>query len=547
MAAAVLFAALIAPLLSGAQQVPPRDAAPKANVTGTAVITGRVLAGQTDRGVSAAVVYLTTEPMTSDPQFALTDRTGRFTFDKLPAGTYRISVMPPEHSGRFVFSDDRVAPIDLGVAQTVEIPPVRLPFGASVSGQVVDDRGEPMANVEVYAFAEQPGNPQRERVGSPFCRTDDLGRYRLFGLRAGNVLVVATAENSMLGSDSAAPARLVRTYFPDAVTESEASPVTLRFGTDVEGIDIRMSRVRTFRVSGTVTDSRGMPYRGELGFRRRTADGSSTTSIPIKGEGSFEVTGVVPGSYAIVAGSFTGGPFERENAKEYANLPFEVTEGDVEGLTVVTKPTVDLTVHVEFEPEPPSKMLPDFGIFARSVPDGAFYRQALIENDSSVLLKQLGGPVLLRPILGDPTRAGWFLKGIFLGTRDITDTPVEFTAADAKRVRLVLTNGGGTVAGTISDEKGAPVRDQAVVLFPVDRSRWTMESTGVLSGRSDKDGRYMIRGVRAGQYRIAAIDRAGLSRLYTDRASLLESLFDAATPVTVGEDEQRQVDLRLVR
>jgi hypothetical protein len=111
----------------------------------------------------------------------------------------------------------------------------------------------------------------------------------------------------------------------------------------------------------------------------------------------------------------------------------------------------------------------------------------------------------------------------------------------------VLTNGGGTVAGTISDEKGAPVRDQAVVLFPVDRSRWTMESTGVLSGRSDKDGRYMIRGVRAGQYRIAAIDRAGLSRLYTDRASLLESLFDAATSVTVGEDEQRQVDLRLVR
>jgi hypothetical protein len=420
-----------------------------------------VLAGETDRGVVAAVVYLTTEPMTWDPPFALTDGTGRFTFDKLPAGTYRISVMPPEHSGRFVSSDDRVASIDLDAAKTVEIPPVRLPFGASVSGQVVDDRGEPMANVQIYALADEPGNPQRGRVGSPFCRTDDLGRYRLFGLRAGIVLIAATAENSMRGSDSWAQARLVLTYFPDAVTESQATPLTVRPGSDVEGIDIRMARLRTCRVSGTATDSRGLPYRGDLGFRRKTVDGSSIAHIPIKAEGSFEVTGIVPGSYAIVAGDYGGGAFEREKTGQYANLPVEVTDGDVEGLMVVTKPTVDLAVRVEFEPG--------------------------------------------------------------------------------------LTTRGGTVAGTISDEKGAPVRDQVVVLFPLDRSRWTMESSGVLSGRSDKDGLYRIRGVRAGQYRVTAIDRASLNRLYTDRASLLESLFDAATPVTVGEDEQRQVDLRVVR
>jgi len=546
MAAAVLLVALIAPLLSGAQQVPPRDAAPKADVTGTATITGRVLAGETDRGVSEAVVYLITEPMTLDPPFALTDRAGRFTFDKLPAGTYRISVMPPEHSGRFVFSDDRIAPIDLDAAKTVEIPPVRLPFGASVSGQVVDDRGEPMADVQVYALVEEPGNPHRTRVGSPFCRTDDLGRYRLFGLRGGNVLIAATVENSMRGSDSSAPARLVLTYFPDAVTESQATPLTVRPGSEVEGIDIRMARLRTFRVTGTVTDSRGVPYRGDLGFRRKTLGGSSITPIPIKGEGSFEVSGVVPGSYAIVAGSSAGSPFEREKAGEYANLSFEVTDGDVEGLTVVTKPTVDLAVRVEFEPEPPSK-LPNIGIVAQSLPDGEFYPQGPIEDDSTVLLKQVAGPVLLRLMPGDPKNAGWFLKGIFLGTRDITDTPVEFTPADAKRVRLVLTNRGGMVTGTVTDEKGAPLRDQVVVLFPVDRSRWTMESTGVLSGRSDKDGLYKIRGVRAGQYRVALTDRAGLNRLYTDRAPLLESLFDAATPVTVGEDEQRQVDLRVVR
>ena len=64
-----------------------------------------------------------------------------------------------------------------------------------------------------------------------------------------------------------------------------------------------------------------------------------------------------------------------------------------------------------------------------------------------------------------------------------------------------------------------------------------------------KNAAWFLKGIflRAGQYRIASIDRAGLNRFYRDRASLLESLFDAATPVTVGEDEQRQVDLRIVR
>src|SRR4051812_1645331 len=106
MAVAVLlvaFVALSAPLLSGAQQPPPRDAAPKAEATGTAVITGRVVAGDTDQAVAGAIVYLSTDPPQSKPPVVLTDRAGRFVIDKLPADTYRVSVSPPEHTGRFVY------------------------------------------------------------------------------------------------------------------------------------------------------------------------------------------------------------------------------------------------------------------------------------------------------------------------------------------------------------------------------------------------------------------------------------------------------------
>ena len=36
---------------------------------------------------------------------------------------------------------------------------------------------------------------------------------------------------------------------------------------------------------------------------------------------------------------------------------FEVTDGDIDGLIITTKPTVDLTVRVVFEPELPARCL----------------------------------------------------------------------------------------------------------------------------------------------------------------------------------------------
>ena len=36
---------------------------------------------------------------------------------------------------------------------------------------------------------------------------------------------------------------------------------------------------------------------------------------------------------------------------------------------------------------------------------------------------------------------------MYLGDRDITNTPTEFTPADASRVRVVFTDRGATIAG----------------------------------------------------------------------------------------------------
>jgi hypothetical protein len=530
-------------LLQAAQ--PPRDAAQPGQKTGTGAIKGRVLAGNTDSGVASATVYLVVPGPTSPPRAVLTDRSGRFTIDKLPAGSYRLSATPPENTARLLWTDAS-EPIDVDEGATVTAPEMRLPVGAAVSGRVVDERGEPLANVEVYAMGRRFGSPQPMRLGPSFLRTDDNGRFRLFGLPAGDVIVVAQAATAFSGGigEVERPAGFVTTYYPDVVSDGEARHITLGQGADIDGIDIRMTRMRTFRITGTVVDSRGLPFAtARLGLHHMVNGSGGTSSVSVAADGRFEIRSVLPGSYRIVVG-LRDGPFDRSAATEYASVPVDVSDDNVEDLLIATRPGADLTVRVAFEPEAPSPLPANFGLVAWGGQALGFPTpQAELRADSTVLLKGVAGPLVLRPMAG-PRPSDWFVKGVFLGSKDITDTPTEFTPADAERVRVVFTLRAATVTGMVTDEAGKPVREYGVILFPEDRAEWIEHSSGILTGTREKDGSYRIRGVRAGRYRIAAIERERANRLYFERVSFLESLMKDSIAITVTENEQRVVDLK---
>jgi hypothetical protein len=261
-------------------------------------------------------------------------------------------------------------------------------------------------------------------------------------------------------------------------------------------------------------------------------------------DGSFVAHGLLPGSYRIVVGTLDFGPGGSKRSTEYASVPVDVSDADVADLLVTTRPSADLTVRVVFEPQPPAPLPSNFGVVGWPARELGFMApQAALEADSTVVLKGALGPLVLRPMSAGG-RYEWFLKGVFLGTRDITDTPTEFAPADATRVRLLLSKTAATVTGTLTDNAGKPAREGAVVLFPEDRAAWIEHSSGILTAMADKNGVYKIQGVRAGRYRIAAVDRAGLGRAYEDRAGLFESLVKDAVAIVVTENEQRVVDLK---
>jgi len=150
--------------------------------TAPAALTGRVTTGTGPdvRPVRRAKVTLTGSGLAA-PRVADTDAAGVYRFDRLPAGSFTVRVQKPG----FVALDADAAP---NAALTM----IR---GGAIEGVVADAAGDPIFNVVVTAL-----QPQADRTAppKPIAGTDDLGRYRLHSLPAGDYFVSVAADRSYL-------------------------------------------------------------------------------------------------------------------------------------------------------------------------------------------------------------------------------------------------------------------------------------------------------------------------------------------------------------
>jgi protocatechuate 3,4-dioxygenase beta subunit len=133
---------------------------------------------------------------------------------------------------------------------------------------------------------------------------------------------------------------------------------------------------------------------------------------------------------------------------------------------------------------------------------------------------------------------------VTVGGRDVTDTPHEFKSGEP--VTLVMTTRVSTVEGTVSDAAGKPVTDAAILIFSEDKHTWRMNATRTRRAAVDSTGKYRVAGLLPGRYFAIAAPRERINvPMMSASAELFEQLAKEATPFVVGEDEQRQVDLKL--
>jgi len=109
-----------------------------------------------------------------------------------------------------------------------------------------------------------------------------------------------------------------------------------------------------------------------------------------------------------------------------------------------------------------------------------------------------------------------------------------------------MTSRVSTLEGTVTDSKGAPSTDAGIIVFPEDKSSWRFNSSRIKRSSVDQTGHFRLTGVLPGRYFAIALprDRMAISSINQD-AAFFEQLAKEATTLVVGEDEQRQVDLRI--
>ena len=175
------------PLLQEASVTPP---------VGTAELRGRVVLAASGAAVAGASVILSSG--SASLRRATTDENGRFVYTLLPAGRYTLSV---SHNGTMVTafggSAPRAVSIDLKDGDHVDRGDLVLPAGAVISGQILDEHGDPLAGATVSAWRSlyrAPGDHWLSFAGQ--ARSDATGDYRISGLKPGTYFVDARASDS---------------------------------------------------------------------------------------------------------------------------------------------------------------------------------------------------------------------------------------------------------------------------------------------------------------------------------------------------------------
>ncbi len=542
--------------------MPPRDAAgAAAPQTGTARIRGRVTAADGSAPLRRAQVMIVS-PENAVRRSTTTDGQGRYEFSELPAGRYLVTAskggyVTLQAGQRRPFEPGN--PMTLGDGQTLANVDVALPRGSVIAGRITDEFGEPiaMAQVQAQRYEYRPGGQRRLTfAGAPFVMTDDLGQFRVYGLMPGEYVISATVRGVGMAvamgpgvandtSEGFAP-----TFYPGTANPAEAQPIVV--GVSQEStIHLALTAARMARVSGIAVDSLGKPAAGAMVMLRSgSADGMmSFGGAQVAADGSFTVAAVPPGDHVIDIRPQPRGP---EARMEFASVPITVTGENITGLRVTTGPGATIRGRVIFDGSAPRTG--NFGPL-RVTPQNADPQQmpvavmmggpfaagnGIIADDGTFELAGQAGNLLLRVNTGGT----WMLKEVSIDGEDMTDVPYTIKGSETvSDVRIVLTDRLTELSGTVTDERGQPVKDYVVVLLPGELKDGVSPLRFTRTIRPDQEGVYRTRGLPPGAYVAAAVETVEQGGEWDPEFQ--RRVRDVARSLTVREGQTTTLDLKL--
>jgi hypothetical protein len=563
-------------------QAPPRDAAQSIEPpAGTGGLSG-IVKDQDGNPVRRCTVTISGD-MRLD-RTTVADDEGRFSFTSLPSGRFTVTAKKagypemsygakrPFRTGSGVFVQDGQQVRDLALT---------LGRGGAIAGTVYDDRGQPMPGVPVMAWEVRTSLGGARTLDSPASGsdtvvTDDRGMYRVYGLPPGEYTIGTTWSYSGLGYDvrvltdaeiraafqaanqsAAAPGAPVTpppdpprhnysSVFSPGVTDPlGATTFSLAAGQERAGVDLRMQFVPMSGIEGLMLTPDGAPAQARLTIARRSpVQALNTTRVSSAQSGvKFSSGSLGPGPYTVMV---------EVPARPGAPALWAMADAMVGGdkpvaVSLKLQPALTATGRVVFDAgaAPPPADLSKVSIFLRN--KGPMYAQTASAVDAAGAITMSGvipGPYTISGSVPSGTAAGatWRVRSVVIDGTDVTDRYFEIGAGGATGLVVTFTDQVSELAGSLTLASGAPATDYFVVVLPADRAYWQPLSRRIVSARPDRAGRYVFRGLPAGDYRIALTTDL-LPRDLQD-VSALEQLAAQSVPVTLTTGEKKTMDLR---
>jgi len=452
-----------------------------------------------------------------DPQSryaTLTDAEGRFRLEGVQAGEYRLSLerngfVTPTRRSR-VYSSTLIS---LTAGQELTGLLLRMQPAGVVQGKIVDEDGDAMPGVNVIAMSPTTRN------GFANAMTNDLGGYRLAGLPRGEYLVLAqsTQEPVVAGAKLDEARVYAPTYYPGTTGHSQASRIQVHPG-DEASVSFNLVSTRTFTVRGSVS---GLPHR----ISHRTPQSRTelvsvepTDSVSLESadnqvaqqfsgvvlpDGRFEITGVLPGSYRTLITDQDGGNWRRLRPGQ----TIEVRNADLDGVRLVPEPTGELRGHFRMDDgqqmdwsqvsvliDPDEREETEPALVGNVAKDGLFKVENVPAGSYHAIVTSNSNSEAWRDYIS---------KEVIANGKDVGDSGFS-TAGGVTSVDIVVSAKGGSIVGTVVDDKDAPIADVQVVCIP-DSSRRKRRDV-YQEAQTDPRGHFVLRGLNPGEYQVFALD-----------------------------------------
>jgi 5-hydroxyisourate hydrolase-like protein (transthyretin family) len=518
------------------------------------VVTGQVLDASTGGPLrKARIVLINEDNDRADPYISATDSDGRFVIEGIKPGRYEINIERDGYvSASYSEDESEKSPaiVSLKSGQRLSDLVFDLQKCGVIAGRVMDEDGQPAQGVTVEALQRDNFLGKVRTYPAAQVSTNDLGEFRIFGLRPGRYFVQASPESGAYRSvgnvrlkrqtfDSAGG--YVSVYYPNASDISRASLIHVKPGDEITGIDLTFVETRSYKVHGQILNVAIEQPSGDtsVALVPREADSYSTENARPgqvdQKTGVFEIDDAPPGSYTVIAS------YRDHENDLIGSVPLEIANADVDTVRVVITRGAEVRGRVIQEGKVTASPTVSVDFQLRDSQSLGYSRSTETNSDGTFSAKGLKDGIYDLSVASRCDTC--YLKSATANGVDVLEIGLQVASGSAPSpIEIVYSSNSSTVDGTVTRQDGTPAAGATIVLVSDHPQHIFWQS--YLDDSTDQNGNFIIGRVPPGSYHAYAWQK--IERYSYMDPDFLKSFTQRAQAFSIGENQKKTLQVTLL-